>query len=331
MRLDRVSGVLMAILMAACAATTPRGNETSGPSWPPDDPRVVFDRVIGTEEDLGRSSFFRRLVGQKVRPLFERPHGVAWDGNDLLVTDPGAGAVLRLTDGSRIERTRSGILEGPIDVVPCLGGVVVSDARAGRVALFDGDLRFRTWLVEDLDRPTGLACLGGGEVAVAETGAHRIVILGLDGIFRRLGTRGNGEGQFNFPVALARFGENILVGDTLNFRVQEIDAETGLGKGSFGSLGDSAGETPRIKGLALGIDGTIWVSDAHLDVVAVFDHQGHYLMQMGEHGTGEGEFDFPAGLAISADGRIAVVDAFNRRIEVFRMVVRPEGGSDEDR
>ncbi len=331
MRPLRLAVILGWLLAAACAGTSRRGSEAPKPSWPPDDPRVVFERVIETEEDLGRSSFFRRLVGQKTRPLFERPHGVAWDGEDLLVADPGAGRVLRLADDGHIKRTRPGIFEGPIDVVPCLGGVVVSDSRAGRVALLGHNLGFRTWLAENLDRPTGLACLGNDRVAVAETGAHRIVVLNESGVVRRIGKRGGAEGEFNFPVALARFGKNLLVGDTLNFRVQEIDPSSGRGKGAFGRLGDSAGETPRIKGLAEGPSGTVWVSDAHLDVVALFDLQGRFLMRLGGHGVGDGQFDFPAGVAVGVEGRLAVADAFNRRVQVFRMIDRPGEDSDENR
>ena len=45
------------------------------------------------------------------------------------------------------------------------------------------------------------------------------------------------------------------------------------------------------------------------------------------HGTGDepGRFSFPAGIAAHPDGRIAVVDSLNRRVQVFRLVGAPPG------
>lgn len=317
------------VLGLGCASGTLTGSSprSSSPAWPPGDPRVRFEKVVETEKDLGRSAFFQRLTGQGPQPLFERPYGVAWDGEDLLVTDPGAGIVLRLTENGKIFRSRPDVLAGPIGVAACLGGVVVADGRSGRVGLFDERLHFARWLAEDLERPTGVACVSDG-VAVVETAAHRVVVLRGDGTRRELGTRGTGAGEFNYPAAITVAGDVLWVGDTLNFRIQEIDAETGRSSGTFGRLGDSAGETPRVKGLAVDVMGHLWVSDAHLDLIALFDRDGVFLMDIGGPGEAIGQFSFPTGIAAHPDGRMAVVDFLNRRIQILRVV---DDGMEGDR
>ena len=47
------------------------------------------------------------------------------------------------------------------------------------------------------------------------------------------------------------------------------------------------------------------------------DGQGTLLLGFGERGTGRGQFMLPAGMFISADDRVYVADAYNRRIQVF--------------
>jgi len=322
-------GVALGSACVSGPATAPRPG-SSALEWPPGDPRVRFERAFRTKQDLGRSAFFRRLAGQGPEALFQRPFGVAWEGDDLLVTDPGAGVVLKLTEKGKVVRSRPGVMLGPMGVAACRMGIVVSDSRGGGVGLFDERLRLIRWLAEDLDRPTGVTCSANG-VAVVETGAHRIVVLGDDGGRRVIGERGTGPAEFNFPAAITADGATIWVGDTLNFRVQGIDVSTGQSKVIFGGLGDSPGETPRIKGLAVDTQGHLWVSDAHLDLLSLFDRQGVFLTEIGGRGDAKGEFSFPAGISAHPDGRVAVVDSLNRRIQVFRVLKRPAIGTDEGR
>jgi hypothetical protein len=207
----------------------------------------------------------------------------------------------------------------PLTIAACPDGLVASDSESGRVAQFDSELRRVAWLAQGLDRPTGVAC-DARAVWVVETGAHRLLALGRDGSRRVIGGRGTGDGQFNFPVALARLGEEVLVGDTLNFRIQRLDGASGRFLGAFGRLGDAAGDTPRLKGIAVDAAGHVWASDAHLDQVSIYTAQGQLLLSLGRNGSAPGEFAFPAGVAAHPDGRVAVADALNRRVQVFRLL-----------
>ena len=108
----------------------------------------------------------------------------------------------------------------------------------------------------------------------------------------------------------------------MNFRIQRLDATTGRYIDDFGILGDAAGEMPRIKGVAVDAAGHVWVSDAHLDQISLYDNEGALLLSIGNQGTQHGQFAFPAGVAAHPDGRVAIVDSLNRRLQIMRGVER---------
>lgn len=302
-----------------------------------------LERVIGTQRDLGRGRGFPWLAEKQDERLFARPYGIAWAGEDLIVSDPATGRVLRVDSRGRVSRSPQGAFESPIGVAVCAPGIVVSDSRRGSLEVLDATLRPQRTIAADLERPTGVEC-DGDRLYVAETGRHRLLALSLSaavGAAETLeiwGGRGAGQGEFNYPTALALGEGSLWVADTLNFRIQRLDPETGAFLDSWGTLGDAAGELPRVKDLAVGANGQLWLSDAHLDQVTVFDRNGVFLLAVGTPGVLPGQFSFPAGLAAHADGRIAMVDSLNRRIQIFRWVPtepasptggRQQGGSGE--
>ncbi len=282
--------------------------------------RVEVVRMISRPADVNSraATVLGWLTGKREPFLFERPYAVAWDGEALLVADPGARRVLRI-DGTRVATTAEDALEQPVGVAACVPGIVVTDSVRGEVILFDRNLRKPRVLVRDIERPTGVVCRGE-EVFVVATGEHRVVVVdATTGVARTIGGRGDGPSQFNFPAAIAMSDSALFIGDTLNFRVQQIDALTGARRSELGGLGDGAGDTPRIKGLAVDAGGRIWISDAHLDRISVFGADGKLVAIVGGPGEDGGQFSFPAGLAVSADGRVAVADSLNRRVQILRV------------
>ena len=57
--------------------------------------------------------------------------------------------------------------------------------------------------------------------------------------------------------------------------------------------------------------------------VAGFDPAGQLLLNIGEGGDDPGEFGLPNGIAIGADNRIFVADAYNHRVQVFKLLGQP--------
>jgi len=297
------------------AVENPSGETAAGEGiffWPEEDPRIRLEAMLPSPARHGRS-------GNSGSEMFQRPYGTAFDGNNLLVADPGAGTVLRISAAGRTTSASGFLLDAPVGIGVCPDGIVVSDPPAGSVLLLDKKLQLRRVMAENLLRPTGIACIGE-RVFVVETGAHRLLELLPGGPRVVTGGRGLEEGRFNFPTALASDGKTLWVGDTLNGRVQQIDPDSGAVMSSFGKSGDAPGNMPRIKGIAVDTAGHIWVSDALLDQVALYDRGGSYLMSIGRRGSAPGEMNFPAGLAASGDGRVAVADSMNRRIQIFSPV-----------
>lgn len=324
----RVRWLLVLALAGAGCVSTSAGSGAPAKVWPeaPEEPRVRLERVFTTERDVRKGrTLLSLLAGREAAPLFGRPYGVAWVGEDLAVTDPAAGQLVVIGADGRVDRTPDGLLEGPMGIAACQGRIVVTEPAAGRVSVVSADLARRESLAEGLERPTGVAC-AGSDIFVLETARHAVWFRRADGRTGTFGRRGVANGEFNYPTAIVASGRVLLVGDTLNFRVQKLDAETGQNVGTFGRLGDAAGETPRIKGIGVDSNGRVWVTDALLDQVALYEQDGAYLMALGGNGTEPGSFAFPSGVAGHADGRVAVVDSLGRRVQIFRVL--PAGGSD---
>lgn len=318
MTLARIAVALFCLAWAIPAAT--RADEQIPPRT-----TLTLERVIDAPGPSGGISRLLRLVtGRSDEPLFARPYGVAWDGDAILVTDPDAGRVVRIDPTGHVTLSPVTGDGEPIGVAVCAGRILVTDARLGRLEELDRKLRRVAVVAEGLDRPTGVACAGDLAI-VAETAAHRLIAIARDGTRREIGSRGSGLGEFNFPIAVAIRGNEIYAGDAMNFRIQRGDLATGQFTSAFGGLGDAHGELPRLKGIAVDEGGNLWVTDAYLDEIAAYGPDGQYLASVAGPGGDAGGFSFPAGIAISPSGSLAVADSLNRRVLVF--TTQPEGGS----
>lgn len=75
----------------------------------------------------------------------------------------------------------------------------------------------------------------------------------------------------------------------------------------------------RISDLAAGADGTVFVVDfpAGDAVVRMFDSEGSFVKYVGRQGRGPGEYDSIGGISIFLDGRLAIWDIGNQRINLY--------------
>ena len=132
------------------------------------------------------------------------------------------------------------------------------------------------------------------------------------------GKEGEAPGDFHIPIGIAiNAADEVFVTDHYNNRVQKFDAD--------GKLLSHFAVLPNPGGIA--VDGDrIYIAHfpaARLskektpDRVSVYAQGGKFIREWGSTGTGDGQFDFPGGIAISKSGEVYVADQTNRRVQVF--------------
>ncbi len=166
--------------------------------------------------------------------------------------------------------------------------------------------------------PRDVELLPDNQIAVTDTGNHRIQIFDREGNFiRAIGTLGGLLGQFNEPVGMAGgLTANTYVADTWNGRIQKFDS------GFFpimewpidGWEGNSTNNKPYV---AVDSQGRVYATDPENYRVLIFDPFGIYLARFGQFSTGSDGFGLPNGIAIADDDTIYVTDAVNGSILKF--------------
>jgi DNA-binding beta-propeller fold protein YncE len=63
--------------------------------------------------------------------------------------------------------------------------------------------------------------------------------------------------------------------------------------------------------------GRVYVSDDWTNTISMFDTDGKFIGKWGTAGSGDGELNRPAGLAVEQSGNVIVVDSGNNRLQVF--------------
>lgn len=133
---------------------------------------------------------------------------------------------------------------------------------------------------------------------------------------RAWGKSGSVPGQFNQPIGIAIAGDEIFISDAGNNRIQIFDRQGGFLR-AFGQEGDRPGELNRPMHLDFA-DGRLYVAEYLNDRIQAFSPEGNlHSVVIAGSGSNPGEFDAPAGVAVSEDGRLYVADFNNQRLQAF--------------
>lgn len=300
----------------------------------------VLDTVAGEPE-------YHRLL---------RPYSIVTDSRGrILVTDPGAGGIhifdflqQKYKFISR-EKEKDGLESPQCIAVDAADNIYVTDSESGKIFVFKPDGKFER-VIGSLKggegffkRPTGIAVDSQAQrIYVTDTLRNQIFVLDMQGnIVQTIGKAGEvilantteadapgsipagGRGkagkesvEFHFPTELRLSGDELIVVDAMNFRIQVLDRSGGI-RYALGHNDDSPSGMFRPKGIGVDSEGHIYVAEGLSGLVQVFDREGRLLYYFGQKGTGFGEFQLPTGLFIDQNDRVYVVDSYNRRVQVF--------------
>ncbi|PKO06914.1 MAG: hypothetical protein CVU41_04655 [Chloroflexi bacterium HGW-Chloroflexi-3] len=140
-----------------------------------------------------------------------------------------------------------------------------------------------------------------------------------------IGYYGKGPGQLDAPRGVA-IGpdDSIYVADSRNHRIQRF-AEDGTLLNSWGIFADIlSGEAPQGTfnepwGIAIGPDGSVYVTDTWNHRVQKFTAEGNFITMWGYFGAAENPDGFwgPRGIIVDDENRVYIADTGNKRIAVF--------------
>jgi tripartite motif-containing protein 71 len=321
--------LMLAALIIACGS---QGKPAPGATGPQAASAPLFAMKFGTK-------------GEK-EGQFTQPFGVAVDGEgNIYVSDlrgvqkfDPRGRFILMFSGEQLGFPR-GL------AVDRRGKVYVADLANHSVAKFDAQGRFLARFGREgegdgeFKSPVNLTVDEEGNLYVVDQDDCCIQKLDPNGNFLlRFGQRGQGNGEFMRPRSVALDGEgNIYVTDLGDYLAQKFDPQGNYlshvgwrhgeeslwlmrgvvvvtsGHAGFGLEGTKSTEERD----RLSREGNVYLLDGVNHRIQEFDPQGKLLLEFGQPGRGDGEFQDPEGLAIDRQGNLYVADKGNHRIQKF--------------
>ena len=302
--------------------------------WPtkPDKPMIQYLGEFSNASDLKISrSLWRRFIdffaGEKNTRLI-KPMAIVTDKDGVIyVADPGAKGVHRFDQANQsynlILRKDDRPLLSPIGLVlDDQANLIISDSILAKLYKVNkGETVANEFITKAIfKQPTGMVIGRNNDYYVTDTPEHKKLNISFNGeLIKEFGHRGAGDGEFNYPTMIGFSKDKLLVSDTLNFRIQQLDEQGGF-KGKFGQPGDATGHQSRSKGIASDYNQNIYVVDGLFHTVQIFDQSGNFLLNFGEQGQQPGQFWLPVGIFIDHQQTIYVTDTYNQRIQMFRFL-----------
>jgi ABC-type sulfate/molybdate transport systems ATPase subunit/sugar lactone lactonase YvrE len=214
-------------------------------------------------------------------------------------------------EGTKLPAPRA-IAAGPDDefyALDTIGRVIVLDDRGAALRQW--------WMPEySVGRPERVLVCRDGTLAIADTHYHRVVLFDRNGELKSMfGSRGEGPGEFIYPVAIAEDDErNLYVCEYGGHDRVQVFRPDGMYVREFGGFGTRPGEFQRPSGI-LWRDRRLFIVDAFNNRVQVFHDDGRLVDLSPDKFAAE--LHYPYDIAGGPDGRLYVVEYGAGRVTCF--------------
>jgi len=202
------------------------------------------------------------------------------------------------------------------------GSLFVVD-KTGRIQKLSPEGKFLDFIkmpLVETGKPTGLSIAPNGNLYVADTHYHRVVIFSPDGkLIDEFGKFGQEDGCFIYPtdVAFAPDGRIFVSEYGGNDRIS-VFSEEGDFLYCFGTPGSGKGQFARPAALCVDpVRKCLYVTDACNHRIAIYDFDGNLLGYIGSAGRAPGQLRYPYDLALLPDGTLVVCEYGNNRLQLF--------------
>ncbi len=200
------------------------------------------------------------------------------------------------------------------------GNIYVFDTYNQRIQKFDPERTFLLEITGDgsaegvFQEPTGSVDAAGKRIFVTDFPTQQVQVFDLDGNFLwKWGSQGVEDGQFFWPAGITVASDgSIYVAEIKGKRVQKFDTDGNFLQRVAGS-GEEPGQVMDLYYLAVDANDNLYVSDTINRRIQIFSADGA-LIGMIDDVPSVGPFQWPAGIAVDAEGFIYLADAIEHRV-----------------
>jgi DNA-binding beta-propeller fold protein YncE len=303
---DRQRALVLGALLAATLAgpvaaadkTAPAADKTPVRTvWPapPDEPRIRYLGTYASADDVGAVRKAKTVSLKEALLGKDRVSGAT----------PGSNALVK-----------------PFGVaVDGFGRFIVSDTAQAAVFVMDAERHTFTAIGEHTKQapfrvPVGVAVDAANNIYVGDSGLAQVLVFGPDLALKRAIGR---QSEFVAPsgVAVDDARGRLYVVDARRHVLVVYELATGRLLRTVGKRGSGPGEFNFPTGVAVGVDGRVYVSDTMNYRVEVFDADLAFVSSFGTLGVRPGQFRRPKGIAVDADNVVYVVDSDFNNFQMF--------------